>query len=90
MFSQEIYIKLGTFLLTKIKLFTFKTVFKLSIKFSFIKKFYENKNVTPRFVAIISIQNCLHNTEDDDEEMRCLKQITPPDSEEGGSNVFTN
>ena len=38
MFSQEIYIKLGTFLLTKIKLFTFKTVFKLSIKFSFYQK----------------------------------------------------
>lgn len=72
------------------KLFTFRTVFKLSIKFSFYQEVYHNKNFTPHLVAIISIENCLHNTEDGDEEMRCLKQITPPDSEEGRSNVFTN
>ena len=66
--------KVGNFSFNEIELFTFKTVFKLSIKFCFYQEVLSKQKLHPSFCSNnFNTLNCLPNTEDDDEEMRCLK-----------------
>ena len=66
--------KVGNFSFNEMELFTFKTVSKLSIKFSFYQKVLSKQKLHPSFCSNnFNSSHCLHNSDGDDEEMRCLK-----------------